>query len=270
MKKIDTQYATNLARQPLYADGLKHLQDGYKEAISSLAKFGIKNYTTGEVRILHGCINSGSGSVYNISAGAVYYNGEVYQVPAASFTSSGSDVATADVVTSFAAFDPTTFSDGLTVQSVHQISQIVITSNPSGTGIKDFSNFIPATKDYFVFADSSLIGIAGTSYAAIAGFTHTTPDDGYTRKYLIQFKTEVICSNGNVTSSGQCKIYDGTTDLDSFNVGKGTGTSGDVYSIGGSLMTIADIAPNTTITIQSKYTTAAASIRNSVMTMVEL
>lgn len=270
MKQINTSYETNTARQPLYAQSLQHLQDGYKEAINSLAKFGIKNYTTGEMRILHGCVNSGSYPAYSITAGAIYYNGEVYQVPAASFTSTGSDVAVANVVTTYPSYDPVTFSDGSTVQSVHEINQIVFTSGATGSGLKDFTELIPAEKDKFFLLDASTIGIASASYVQVGSFTYTTPDDGYTRNYLIKFKTEVTPSNGNATSSVQAKIVVDGVDVDAFNVGKGNGTTTDVYVYGGFLMWYGSVGPNKVISIEAKYTTAAASARNSSMFIQEL
>src|ERR1700739_975649 len=67
------------------------------------------SYNSGKVYVLYGCENSGSGTTYTISAGAVYYRdanavvnnlpGEIFTVDAVSFIASGTAVAVISDVT---------------------------------------------------------------------------------------------------------------------------------------------------------------------------
>jgi len=83
MKKINTSNVSSTARQPFYGRSLQHIQDGYTEALNSICKRLIPGYTTNDVVILEGLVDTGTAGVdYNISAGSIYYNGEVYQIPA--------------------------------------------------------------------------------------------------------------------------------------------------------------------------------------------
>ncbi len=145
MKKLDTTFATTTISQPAKGGTFLHLQQSYQEILSALAQsiVGV-TYQTNVAYVLFGCVNSGSGSVYNISAGAVFYNGEAYLVPAASFTAGGSNVAVGNITTSYfvdASADPVTFSDTST-HNVHQIRQMVITAALTGSGTADYSAWL--------------------------------------------------------------------------------------------------------------------------------
>lgn len=144
MKKLITTSISNTVGFPVKSGTLDFLQLAYQEALTAISKniIGSLGYSTSTVYILYGCVNSGSGSSYIISAGAVFYNGEVYLVPAATFTVSGGDVAIATLVTLQYSTnaDPVVFTDGSS-KSVHNIRQVVITDGSTGSGISDFSNF---------------------------------------------------------------------------------------------------------------------------------
>jgi len=145
MKKIDLSYITTTNGMPIKSGSLLHLQSAYQEAISSAVQsivFG-SLYDSAVAYILHGCINSGSGTSYVISSGAVFFNGEVYQVDATSFTASGSNVPVGTITTTFfysTNADPVSFTDGI-ARRVHQIRKVVFAAGLSGSG--DF-NFLDA------------------------------------------------------------------------------------------------------------------------------
>ena len=81
MKKILTNnIVENVRRQPFSKTSIDHLQEAFTEVLVSMMQ--MLNSNLSNTYRLHGLINSGSGSDYNISAGAVYLNGEVYQVDA--------------------------------------------------------------------------------------------------------------------------------------------------------------------------------------------
>ena len=149
MRKIDTSYVTDTVAMPVKSGSIDHLQLSYQEALQSLANVlvgpGIVN---NKVYILFGCVNSGSGSNYVISAGAVYYYGEVFLVDATTFTTASGQTAVANVVISYnnTNADPVTFTDGNN-HNVHQIRKMVISSGVSGSTIADFSNFLQTRID---------------------------------------------------------------------------------------------------------------------------
>lgn len=143
MRNLNTSAVTSSNGLPVKAGSLVHLQLAYKEAMDALAKSIVINYAPNTLYRLFGCINSGTTTDYNISAGAVYYNGEIYLVDAAVFSVSGANVAVATIVTTYftdPTADPVTFTDGV-ARSVHEIKKVVIAGGLSGSGISDFSNF---------------------------------------------------------------------------------------------------------------------------------
>jgi hypothetical protein len=142
MKKVDVSAVTTTNAMPVKSGTIDHIQSAYQEAISSAIKsiiFG-SLYDPANGYILHGCVNSGTGSSYVISAGAVFFNGEVYQVPAASFSTTGLEVPVGVIQTTFFSgvnADPVAFTDGVS-RNVHQIRQVVMQAGLSGSGAFNF------------------------------------------------------------------------------------------------------------------------------------
>lgn len=136
-----------------------HLQKAYGEGFAETIKSMIgSTYSSTTVYVLNGCVNSGSGSNYVISAGSVFYGGEIYLVPAATFTVT-TGVAVATIVTTpntadYSA-DPCLFSDGST-HDVHDIRTVEIAEAASGSGIANYSafNFYPFAKNYIDISSS--------------------------------------------------------------------------------------------------------------------
>lgn len=145
MRKIDETQITGSDGAYFKKGTWTHLQKAYIEALDALAKAIIKDYDPTKVYILYGCENSTTAPIYTLSAGAVYYAGEVYLVDAVTFTSAGADVAVATIVTTnntadYSA-DPVISSLGNNLY-MHNIRKIVIATGTAGTGISDYSNFI--------------------------------------------------------------------------------------------------------------------------------
>lgn len=144
MKKLDiSPIAPGIA---LYLKGgtLQFLQLAYQEALSELVTSRIGSvYDSTKGYILNGCINTGSGSSYVISAGSVFFNGEVFLVDAATFTLSGSNVAEGIITTTqyVTDADPAGFTDGVS-RNIHNIRKIVFQNGLSGSGAFDFNNGI--------------------------------------------------------------------------------------------------------------------------------
>lgn len=143
MRKIDSSSITNSVGMPWKAGTFVHLQAAYQEVFDGLTRNLFPHYQANTVYILYGCVNSGSGLSYTISAGAVYYNGEIFLVDAVTFTAAAGQVPVATIGTTYytdPAADPVQFTDGSN-KNVHQIRKVVIAAATSGSGISDYSSF---------------------------------------------------------------------------------------------------------------------------------
>lgn len=148
MRNLDTSAITTTVGMPFKAGTFVHLQAAYKEAIDMACRALVNNYQVNTVYRLYGCINTGTGLNYIISAGALFYNGEVYLVDAISFTAPAGQVAVAQMSQAFfidPTADPVTFDDGGS-RSIHQINKIGIAAGLSGSGIADFASFKRSNK----------------------------------------------------------------------------------------------------------------------------
>lgn len=145
MRKYDTSAITTTIAAPVKGGTFVHLQLAYQEALDAIAKAVIGPFPqANKVYVLFGCVNTGTYPTYTISAGAVYYNGEVYLVDAVTFTTSGGHVAVASIATTYftdQSADPVTFKDTST-HNMHQIRKIVLADGLSGSTIADFSAFL--------------------------------------------------------------------------------------------------------------------------------
>lgn len=158
---------------------LQFLQDAYKEQLNNLAQSliqGLGNtYNPSLVYVLWGCVNTGSGSTYNISAGAVLYNGEIYSVPAVNLTTSGNvPVANISIAQYTTNADPITYSDGSN-GNIHNIRTISIGLGTSGSTISDYSAFVP-----LIFVIPNQVLLKGGTTA----FTPAIATDPATKGYV--------------------------------------------------------------------------------------
>jgi hypothetical protein len=178
MKKIITSSVTSTAKQPLLGRSITHLTEGITETFDSVLKKLIYSYSAGDVVIIEGLVDTGTAGVnFNISAGSVYYNGEVYQVAAASGAFAGT-VAVLTLTTTYQSGDPVQFTDG-SYNNVHQINTMVISNAVSGSGTKDYS----ACKKLIanpVFAKLTSVGsgAASTSFTLTGWDASPIDDDG--------------------------------------------------------------------------------------------
>ena len=140
-KYLDTGYITDTAQMPIKKGTLDFLQTASSDSIADSIKANIGgSYNILTPYVLWGCVNSGSGSSFVISAGAIFYLGVVYEVDAVSFTATGGNTAVCSIITTqyTTDADPVTFTD-LSTHNVHNIIKIQILSGASGSGIFDFS-----------------------------------------------------------------------------------------------------------------------------------
>ena len=142
MRKINTSAITSTVGLPVKSGTLNHLQEAYRETTEAAIRAMIGNaYSASTFYKLYGCENSGSGSNYIVSAGAIFYNGEVYLVDAATFTAGVGETAVGTITTTnilAANADPVTLTNSTTA-NVHEIRKIVFASGVSGSGDVNFS-----------------------------------------------------------------------------------------------------------------------------------
>ena len=142
MRKLSTANISNSTGMPVKGGTLDHVQLAYQEALNAIARNLIgRDIDNTRAYILFGVLNTGSTSVMNVTAGAVYFAGEVYLVDA--FNLNVSQAAVANVQTSYyqTNADPVTFTDGVQ-RNVHEIRKIVFTNAASGSGLFDFGNMV--------------------------------------------------------------------------------------------------------------------------------
>lgn|GEM_PF-3818041 len=122
-------------------ESIKFIQDSNVETFKNTVIGIIGNsYDPTKVYILWGCVNTGAN--YNISAGAVFYAGEIYTVDLTSFTPTNVAVGT---MTSVGSGTLIKFSDN-TYKDILLLRKFVITDGASGSGTSgtngDFANWV--------------------------------------------------------------------------------------------------------------------------------
>lgn len=160
MKLLDTQYiVAGVRKLEATKETFLHMQESYKEIVSEFVKaFQVSD---SDATILSGCINSGSGMDYSISAGAIYYNGEIFLVSAFIGTATGVQVPVLSIVTTYRAGDPVTYTDS-TSHNTHSIRRLQWNFGDSGAGIKDLSACKTFRNEVFVFPEDVPIVLSGS------------------------------------------------------------------------------------------------------------
>lgn len=206
MRKLDTTPITNAARVFIKKGTLDHLQFAYQEAFNAvvLSMIGF-DYDPTKIYILFGCVNGGIAPAVNISAGAVFYNGEVYLVPATNFFLAGGQVSVPMGQLNFynQNADPVTFTDN-SQHSVHQIRTMSIVGAASGSGLglagehlPDLSAFVPANPR--ITLAGNIVGGAWPNFTV-----------NQTNRTLMVAKFELpgdVGASGTVLSAGVASLY---------------------------------------------------------------
>jgi hypothetical protein len=143
MKILNISDISSSNAMPIKSGTLQFLQDAHKETIAGLVTNILPNPITGTIYILSGCVNSGTGSVYNISAGVIYYNGEIFNFDGISFTLTGLEKAYARIQTTqyITNADPVQFTDGVN-RNVHNIRKFVVENTITSSGLPEFKDFV--------------------------------------------------------------------------------------------------------------------------------
>ena len=170
MKKLITTNITSTAAMPIRKATLDHLQSAYTQLSEVLAAALIgKPFFTNMATAIYGVNdpNNGAGGVYNITAGWIMYSGVLYEVDAVNVTTTGAQVPVASFVTTYAATDPTQFTDSNSY-NIHETKKIRFTAGASGSGLFNYSSlrFLKVTPDYV----GSSTGVAyGTGFDGGSG-----------------------------------------------------------------------------------------------------
>lgn len=186
MKRLNLSPITDAAQLRLKAGSIEFIQTAAKEAIGSLARQVIgATYSEAVPYILQGCVNTGTGSNYVISAGSVLYGGEVYQVDAVSFTVTGANIPVLNIVTTNdEVLDPVTLTDSSTA-NVHKVSKVVISAGLSGSGLSDYSSTIKA---YSLMPHRLYSGSTGAIFenSPLLEYTISLPITLHTTNYFVR------------------------------------------------------------------------------------
>lgn len=147
---------------------LEHIQEAYIEAVASMFTAFIAGAAV-PVSI-HGCVNSGAGSDYDISAGAIYHNGEVFDIDAFAGTAGGADVPVLSLVTTWRAGDPAKYSDGST-HNTHSIRKYQWAFGATGSGLADLSQVVTLKTRI----NNEFLDVDGQIAAAVAALVASAP-----------------------------------------------------------------------------------------------
>jgi len=148
MKKIDTTNITGNQKAPYIKATHDHIKESIQDTTGNIIKGLLGSYTTGDLIVLYGCVVTANiPGTSSITAGAIYYNGEIYEVDAnASLITTGSDTLVWGVVTDYRSGDPVTWSDGVD-RDLHRVDKLALSAGASGSGL---ANYNGATVKYML------------------------------------------------------------------------------------------------------------------------
>jgi hypothetical protein len=203
---------------------LDWLQSAPKELIQVVVKMLIGiDPTSTNVYVLYGCVNTGAGSTYVISEGAIYYQGEIFKVPSTTFLIT-TGVAVAKIIeTSLVDLrhDPVTFQDGST-KNIHIDRTVEISEALSGSGIANYVDFRIPTLNHVGYLEKNTLRTGSSGAPLLNGlatanilFSFTTPNDGISRDYSITL-TSIIANDIGTNPGGLTywtELKNGSTSL---------------------------------------------------------
>lgn len=262
MKKLDWTAVTASNGLVFEEQTFEHVNNGHKDSYIAFVKANIPSaWHTGKLVVLYGCVATGTNpSARTLTSGAVYYNGEIYQVDSASFTTTGSQIGIWTLVDVDSGSTESTIKTSTSSFLSHVLvnSKFMFAAGESGSGTFDesSSNVVRISSKVNTLVAGTDTTYSGTAaFATITGCTYTTPPDNITRKYLITFKctAEIVVATGGGVGDMNYRLYDLTnaTVLDtsrfSFSIPNGGSSRANII-----LTAIADIVPSVNIVVQSE------------------
>lgn len=138
MRKLITSSITGSIGAPFDKPSVDNVQSNFSEIPDALVKGLIGSYTTNDLIVLYGFVItlSNSNNTATWTAGAIYYNGEIYQVAAGTDTKTGGQTFVYSIVDTITT---TQFDDGNTYNWLEN-KTIKISHGTSGTGIADYNS----------------------------------------------------------------------------------------------------------------------------------
>lgn len=240
--------------QPFTGYSLEFIQNSTKEMLYSVVQGLIGNSTSTTIPyILWGCIKTNiGGSNYSYTQGYIMLNKEIYYFPGiASISITDTDVCKI-IITPDSIADPLYFTNG-NPYNVHDHRTIQLTNGLSGSGDFNFSQAVKVQKYYANLYSATGFTVNSASYQDFTSMVYTTPNDGVTRNYIIEYKSTYTTSSGAVDASSSIRIYNvtGASTLDEGRVGKSNFATSAVPTGSAYLNTgVVSLAPNTTIKVQ--------------------
>lgn len=261
---IQSPLATDPNKQQAWTlPDLLFMEAGVKEALLNtiLSLIG-NNYSSSTVYILQGCVRTGTadggtGST-TVSAGSVFYNGEIFTVQGVT-VSLAANYVVGTLTTTYGTAE--VLKDG-TSTNVQQIKQVVLSAGASGSGTANFSSFVKLKNNISISDATQVNTPTAGSYILFASstptnFQFTTPNDGITRNWRITFKTtHTNTPGGNTLTGAYLRLYNVTDSniLDfaetSHNNAASTGNAQTVFGTAFLDSGIVSLPPNKNIQVQ--------------------
>jgi hypothetical protein len=233
MKKLTVSGISDSAQFKFKSGTLQFLQDANSEAFAALcqALIGV-NYSSAQVYILWGCINTGTGDSYIVSAGAVFYAGEIYLVDATTFSLNANVAIFSLVTTQYQTnADPVTFSDS-SVHNIHDIRKMAVVAGTTGT-----MNYLTA-KGILEYIPAQLNAV-GTGALAITG---TYPN--------LRFDVPIASNNYPALFAGSLNVGDVSAGGQDYTITFPSAlATGNYYIVGTIVSNPASTAPNEDTTL---------------------
>lgn len=206
MKQISINQITDpTSLQPFTANSLKFLQDALHEDKAAIVKAiiitNLGSYSLTIPYVISGCEVTDSGK--DVAAGEIFYGGKFFEVVAVNGTTNVAQLVltkSQDVTA-----DPVEFTDAV-MKSVHDVYKYVATDAASGGDFTSaaFTSVYGSAKNTFLNLSVNQ-STTSTSFIDLTGSTYTTPNDGITRTWMIQGKTNVSFS-GSAGDGGKLNI----------------------------------------------------------------
>lgn len=232
--------------QPWKATSLQFLEDSYLETFKNTIVGLIgSTYSASQVYILFGCVRSGAADgagsgAAAVTAGAVFFNGEIYTMPAFSTGNIAGQTLYSVATVTIGSPDPTLFSDNTTSFNVHNVRRWVISQ--AGSGSNAFSTWIPYVIENIINTTTSN-GVAVTASSAITYSGLTTYYSYYIRNKIcyLNFSIDFLVTSGAAITYIRIPLPTGVVKLTGINTRYGaigfatfkapTGTTDYAYCI---------------------------------------
>jgi len=147
-RKFITTDIVDPVKAPLTEKALRHINEIPNDLGASLVKSMIGTYTTGDLIVLEGCVVVANiPGTSTVTAGSIYYNGEIYQVDADASISSPSNTLVWEAVNTLVDGAQTTFSDAVAYDFL-SIRKLRLVNGASGSGLANYNGATVKSKAY--------------------------------------------------------------------------------------------------------------------------